>query len=99
MTDQAVKIIVRGVVQGVGFRYFVYQQARQLGLTGWTRNLPDGSVEVLAEGDNSLLEQLVQELKVGPRSAHVSAIEIEKIDSEETAGPTGRSDSFEIKGW
>lgn len=94
MSDQALKIIVRGVVQGVGFRYFVYQQATGLGLTGWTRNLPDGSVEVLAEGDSSILEQLVNEIKVGPRHAHVSAMEIEK-----TTDPGGQFDSFEIKGW
>lgn len=91
--DKAVKIIVRGVVQGVGYRHFVYRQATAMGLTGWTKNLPDGSVEVLAEGDSSLLEQLVNDLRVGPRSAEVTAVETIPVEL------TGQFESFEIKGW
>lgn len=93
MSEKALKIVVRGVVQGVGFRYFVYHRATEMGLTGWTKNLPDGSVEVLAEGDSSLLEQLVKDLRVGPRQAQVTAIESDPLE------PAGLYDSFEIKGW
>ena len=93
MSEKALRIIVQGVVQGVGFRYFVFSQATQMGLTGWTKNLPDGSVEVLACGNPGLLEQFVKELKIGPRHAHVSSVDTEQVAPEEQFG------SFEIKGW
>ena len=66
---------VRGVVQGVGFRWFVRERARRLGLSGWVRNLPDGSVEVAAAGDHGQLELLRAELRHGPRGAFVDAVE------------------------
>ncbi|TMG57453.1 MAG: acylphosphatase, partial [Chloroflexi bacterium] len=50
--------VVRGDVQGVGFRYYVQRKARQLGLPGWVRNNDDGSVELVAEGERDALEQL-----------------------------------------
>ena len=65
---------VTGVVQGVGFRWFVRERARRLGLAGWVRNLPDGSVEVLAEGDQGQLDLLEGELKKGPQGARVASI-------------------------
>lgn len=67
---------VYGVVQGVGYRYFVYRIATSLGLAGYVKNLPDGSVEVVAQGDGSLVKALIDELKVGPRHAHVERIDI-----------------------
>jgi acylphosphatase len=69
-------IIVIGMVQGVGFRYFVYARAKNLGLTGSVRNLYDGSVEILVEGERSLVEELIRGVKVGPRAAHVSDLKI-----------------------
>ena len=66
---------VTGVVQGVGFRWFVREKARRLGLAGWVRNLPDGSVEVVAAGDPGQLELLRRELMKGPNGAAVDAIE------------------------
>ena len=69
-------ILVNGMVQGVGFRYFVYCCAGKLGLKGFARNLYDGSVEIEVEGDRSLIEELVAQLKVGPRSAHVSGVRV-----------------------
>ncbi len=66
---------VTGVVQGVGFRWFVRERARRLGLTGWVRNLPDGSVEVAAAGDEQQVELLKQELARGPQGASVDALE------------------------
>lgn len=63
--------LIEGRVQGVGFRYFVLEQAKALGLTGWVRNKWDGTVEVLAEGDKLRLEKLLSLLHRGPRSASV----------------------------
>ena len=79
MTDRpshALRAIVRGRVQGVGFRDYVETRARSLGLTGYVRNLPDGrSVEVVAEGSRHDLERLVDDLHRGPSSAHITAVE------------------------
>jgi acylphosphatase len=72
-----VKIVISGLVQGVGFRYFVYRNAMRLGLRGNTRNLMNGSVEIEAEGERGLLEELIREVKVGPRSAQVRDVRIE----------------------
>jgi acylphosphatase len=66
---------ITGMVQGVGFRWFVRERARRLGLTGWVRNLPDGSVEVAAAGDEKQLELLRAELQRGPRGAAVEQLQ------------------------
>ena len=63
--------VVYGRVQGVFFRAFVSQQATRLGLKGYVRNVPGGSVEVLAEGEKDKLEELIGYLKTGPPHAHV----------------------------
>lgn len=68
-------ITVRGYVQGVNFRYFALRAARGLDLKGYVRNLPDGAVEVVAEGDKNQLQRLVEQLKVGPREARVTDVE------------------------
>ena len=81
---------VTGVVQGVGFRWFVREQARRLGLAGWVRNLPDGSVEVAASGDEGQIALLRQELQRGPRGAEVD--QLERLDgplSEPLSNPFG----------
>jgi acylphosphatase len=79
MTDRpshALRAIVRGRVQGVGFREFVETRARSLGLTGYVCNLSDGrSVEVVAEGARHDIERLVNYLHEGPSGAHVTAVE------------------------
>ena len=67
---------IYGVVQGVGFRHFVWKQALRLNLTGWVRNRRDGSVEVVAEGPRSALEDLLQELHRGPWGARVDRVEV-----------------------
>jgi acylphosphatase len=76
MSDSAPALhaIVRGRVQGVGFRFFVERQARAIGLTGYVRNSGDGSVEVVAEGPRLLLESLLQDLRRGPRTAQVREV-------------------------
>lgn len=70
-------VIVRGDVQGVGFRYFVLDRVRGTGLRGWVRNRADGSVECVAEGLRPRLERLLDELLIGPRSARVSDVEVD----------------------
>lgn len=71
---QELHAYVRGRVQGVGFRYFVVEKARSLGLHGYARNESDGSVEVLAQGPRPALEQLLALLRRGPSAAHVSEV-------------------------
>jgi acylphosphatase len=66
---------VSGVVQGVGFRWFVRERARRLGLAGWVRNLPDGSVEVAAAGNEKQLQLFRAELQQGPRGAAVEQLQ------------------------
>ncbi len=68
----AAHIYVSGRVQGVGFRFYTIRVAKQFGLTGWVRNLYDGRVEIYAEGNKSSLSAFIEEIKVGPPSAHVS---------------------------
>ena len=70
------RFLVSGRVQGVGFRFFVTRTAARLGVTGWTRNLPDGRVEVMAQGDRETLEALKADLSIGPRTARVQDLEI-----------------------
>ncbi len=84
------RAIALGHVQGVGYRFFVMEQAHQLGLTGWVRNLPSGSVEVVAEGAKADLELLLNRLKRGPAGARVS-----DINSDWTAA-NGEFDAFRI---
>ncbi|HEY3936479.1 MAG TPA: acylphosphatase [Bryobacteraceae bacterium] len=66
---------ITGAVQGVGFRFFVQHKATTLGLTGWTRNLDDGRVEVYAIGDAAKLSDLAAALHIGPRMAQVRSVE------------------------
>ncbi len=85
---KTVRIIVTGRVQGVGFRYFTVRCANDLGLCGWVRNLPDGSVETAIQGQGEKIEEMIGLLRQGPGSANVSGLEIEEIESksEELSG-------------
>ena len=75
MTDLAsVQAIVYGYVQGVFFRAFVSRRAKELGLTGYVRNLPGGAVEVNAEGERKQLKKLIGYLKMGPSAAKVERV-------------------------
>lgn len=87
-----VHIVVEGLVQGVGFRWFVLRKAESLGINGWVRNLYNGNVEIEAEADRSLLEEFIKEIKVGPRSAHVTNLRIEwkDVSPDEFSGFTIR---------
>ncbi|HKQ58176.1 MAG TPA: acylphosphatase [Candidatus Eisenbacteria bacterium] len=69
-----VHLVIRGRVQGVGFRYFVTRRAAALGLSGWVGNRPDGGVEIEAEGPRAALERLVEAVGQGPAGARVTEV-------------------------
>ncbi len=73
---QRAHIIVKGLVQGVYFRAFTKEAADHLGLLGWVRNLPDGSVEAVTEGEEKILKEFVSYLKKGPLKARVDEVQI-----------------------
>jgi acylphosphatase len=83
--------VVAGRVQRIGFRYFVYDAARTEGVTGWVRNLPDGTVEVTAEGDAEAIERFDRALRRGPAGARVDHVETDIVP------PTGRHAGFTIR--
>jgi acylphosphatase len=85
------RYVITGRVQGVGFRWFTHDAAARAGVHGWVRNLADGSVEVVAEGDQAAVDGLEAAVRRGPSSARV-----ERFDAEEIA-PTGRTAGFEIR--
>jgi len=84
--SEARRWLVRGRVQGVGFRYFVQRKAVELGLDGWTRNLDDGTVEVYAAGPLERLSDLAAALHVGPRMAEVRGVDELEDVVRKTAG-------------
>ena len=83
---KACRYIVRGRVQGVGFRYFVEDEAISIGVSGWVRNLRDGNVEVLAAGDEQQLERLEKKLWEGPALARVTHLDVEAAAPPESPG-------------
>ena len=72
-----IRAIVSGRVQGVSYRASTADEARRLGLVGWVRNLPDGRVELEAEGPADAVEQLVAWCHAGPPAAHVTSVAVE----------------------
>lgn len=78
-------VAVRGRVQGVGFRWFVRERARALGLTGWVRNRQDGAVEVFAVGNEVALQKLRALLNSGPSGARVSEVEDQRAQPTASA--------------
>lgn len=74
-TIEELYAVVHGIVQGVGFRYFVVEHARRLGLRGYARNASDGDVEVVAQGQRSDLERLLRLLRQGPSAADVRDVQ------------------------
>ena len=85
------RFVVSGRVQGVGFRYFTQDTARREGVTGWVRNLPDGRVEALAEGDADAVTRLERALRTGPRGARVDRVYVDDED------PTGKYATFSVQ--
>lgn len=86
----AVHVFVSGVVQGVGYRFATVRQATHLGLKGWVRNLADGRVEAVFEGDRAAIQQMLQWCHRGPSAAIVDDVVVTEVEL------TG-SDSFEVK--
>jgi len=74
--NERLHALVEGMVQGVGFRFFVTRYAEELHLTGWVRNLWDGRVEVMAEGPRTTLETMLKHLQEGPRGAQVAKVDV-----------------------
>jgi acylphosphatase len=84
------RFLITGRVQAVGFRYFALEAAEREGLHGWIKNLPDSSVEALAEGDAEALERFERALRHGPRGARVDHVEVED------RMPAGRDTGFSV---
>ena len=74
--------IVKGRVQGVGFRYFTRQLAEELGIKGWVKNIQDGAVEVHAEGEEKPMEQFLRKVKRGPSLAFVQDVQAGEVEPE-----------------
>ncbi|WP_029523132.1 acylphosphatase [Persephonella sp. KM09-Lau-8] len=74
--------VFAGTVQGVGFRYFVRNIAKEMGVKGYVRNLPDGTVEVVAEGDEQTLREFLKAIEQGPPLAEVTDIRYQFEDKE-----------------
>lgn len=85
------EFVISGIVQGVGFRYFVYRNATALDLTGYVKNLTNGDVLTVVEGRKDLVEELYNRLKIGPIRAYVKSV------SQRIYGYQGLYDSFEIR--
>ncbi len=86
-----VEIIVNGLVQGVGYRYYTFRSAAVIGVAGFVSNLYTGEVKVVAEGERFELEELIEKLRIGPFGAHVKNL---NIDWQE---PTEEFSKFEIR--
>ena len=84
------RVLVEGRVQGVGFRWFVQEAALDLRVGGWVRNLRDGRVELVAEGEDAAVRALVERVRRGPGFARVDRLE------EREHAPEGRVD-FEVR--
>jgi len=88
--SERVRVRVTGLVQGVGFRYATYREAQRLGLCGWVRNVPDGAVEALFEGDGAILDAMLAWCERGPALARVDSLTIDRSEAE------GSFSGFEI---
>ncbi|MBN2009930.1 acylphosphatase [candidate division KSB1 bacterium] len=74
--NKAAHITVTGIVQGVGFRWFVERGAKKLGLCGYVKNVPNGNVEIDVEGDEGLIIELIQMVKVGNSHSRVTGVDV-----------------------
>ncbi|MGQ9590473.1 MAG: acylphosphatase [Planctomycetota bacterium] len=91
MDTRRVRAIVSGRVQGVAYRFSAEDEADRLGLAGWVRNLPDGRVEVVAEGPPEKVEAFVEWCRRGPPLARVTSVEVEDLE------PAGELRGFTIR--
>ncbi|GAB4237353.1 MAG: acylphosphatase [Acidobacteriota bacterium] len=88
---EAWRLRVKGRVQGVGFRYFTFRRAEELGVKGWVRNLPNGEVEIHAEADRPTLTRFLAAVQQGPPFSAVEDVELQKF-------PVQGHETFSIKG-
>ncbi len=89
MTLVRARVLVSGRVQGVWFRESTRERASQLGLSGWVRNLPDGRVEALFEGERTAVDAALDFIREGPRLAHVLSAEIEDYENVANVSESG----------
>lgn len=80
MTSSGMHVIVTGLVQMVGYRWFAINSAKELELTGWVKNLGDGSVEINAFGKKGMLDEFIKQLKIGPKFSNVSEVRVREIE-------------------
>jgi acylphosphatase len=85
------QVVVRGIVQGVNFRWFAQRRAAEFGLTGYVRNASDGSVQATVEGTRDAIERLLEALRVGPPAAVVESVQVE------WHAPSGEFERFEVR--
>ena len=76
-----IAVTAKGRVQGVCYRYFCSSQAQELNLSGWVKNQPDGSVYLEAQGEDTILQDLLSQLRIGPSLAEVSSTDWEEIST------------------
>ena len=86
-----VKVTVKGFVQGVGYRYFAVREANNIGLRGYVRNLHNGNVEAVAEGEKDEIDNFIMRLQKGPSFSNVSEVEVEWEDYK------GEFNKFDIR--
>lgn len=84
-------VFLEGRVQGVGFRHFTRTNARKIGVNGWVKNLPDGRVEAVFEGDDKDVEKMISLVKQGPRSSRVTDVHVDR------SAPQNDLDGFQVK--
>ncbi len=87
---KAIEVFISGIVQGVGFRYFTLKVARELGIKGYVKNLPDGRVYIYAVGDEKSLEKLLEKVKIGPPLAVVRDVVVREAEPKDF-------EKFEVK--
>jgi acylphosphatase len=86
VSDARARVVVRGRVQGVFFRAETGERARSLGLAGWVRNNPDGTVEAVFEGDRNRIDSILDWCRRGPSLAHVDDVEVEWTEPRDERG-------------
>ena len=92
MDDLArVRVVVTGVVQGVGFRSFAMHLAREYAIRGWVRNRADGAVELEAEAERAIVESFLRDIRIGPSRAEVAGLAVENIP------PLGAETGFSVR--
>jgi acylphosphatase len=91
VTQRRVQLLIVGTVQGVAYRWSAQRRARELGLTGWVRNLPGGEVEALAEGATESVAHFIEWCRRGPPAAEVARVDVTEHP------PTGEYRAFDVR--